>query len=252
MCRHLAYLGQPHPLAAVLLEPPHGLCEQSFAPRCQEHGRVNADGFGIGWWPGAGTPARYRRTVPIWADENLPDLSWQIRSGAILGAVRDATTGPVLDEGAVAPFRSDNHLFSHNGVVQDWRALPDEIDTGLNGTQLHSLEALCDSALVWAMIFARMQTGQDIDAAVSDVIELIVSVRPEARLNLLVMDRFSITATRWGDSLSYQLGAGYVRIASEPSEDTADWHQVQQHHLVRATASDAVVRPLPLAAEPTI
>ncbi len=51
MCRHLAYLGPPVPLARLLTEPPYGLYEQSWRPRRQRFGTVNADGFGVGWYP---------------------------------------------------------------------------------------------------------------------------------------------------------------------------------------------------------
>ena len=51
MCRHLAYLGPPVSLARLVLTPAHGLYEQSWAPRRQTHGVVNADGFGLGWYP---------------------------------------------------------------------------------------------------------------------------------------------------------------------------------------------------------
>ena len=57
MCRHLAYLGPPATLRSVIIEPPHGLYRQAWAPRLQRHGTVNADGFGVGWYarrrPGA-------------------------------------------------------------------------------------------------------------------------------------------------------------------------------------------------------
>ena len=62
MCRHLAYAGQPVSLRAALIDPPHGLVVQAWAPRRQQHGVVNADGFGIGWYAdGDPVPARYRR-----------------------------------------------------------------------------------------------------------------------------------------------------------------------------------------------
>ena len=62
MCRHLAYLGPPATLRSLLCDPPHGLATQSWAPRRQQHGTVNVDGFGVGWYaPGDPEPARYRR-----------------------------------------------------------------------------------------------------------------------------------------------------------------------------------------------
>ncbi|MEU3969190.1 class II glutamine amidotransferase, partial [Streptomyces pseudogriseolus] len=59
MCRHLAYVGPAEPLGALLTGPPHGLYRQSWAPRRQRHGTVNADGFGVGWYAdGDPVPAR--------------------------------------------------------------------------------------------------------------------------------------------------------------------------------------------------
>ncbi|MFD0630937.1 hypothetical protein ACFQ9X_04020 [Catenulispora yoronensis] len=65
MCRHLAYLGPPKSLRELLIDPPHALFRQSWEPRRQAHGVVNADGFGVGWFaagdpepPATGRPAR--------------------------------------------------------------------------------------------------------------------------------------------------------------------------------------------------
>src|SRR6185437_13488540 len=105
MCRHLAYLGPPASLAAVLSDPPHGLVRQSWSPREQRHGTVNADGFGVGWYaPGDPVPARYRRAGPIWGDDLLPDLARVVRTGALLAAVRDATVAGADAEAAAAPY----------------------------------------------------------------------------------------------------------------------------------------------------
>ncbi|MGW2190673.1 class II glutamine amidotransferase, partial [Streptomyces sp. NPDC001719] len=59
MCRHLAVLGPRSTIGATVTEPPHSLVRQSWAPRRQRYGTVNADGFGIGWYaPGDPVPAR--------------------------------------------------------------------------------------------------------------------------------------------------------------------------------------------------
>ena len=51
MCRHLAYLGPPVPLAELVLDPPHSL-SSSPGRRADMRGggTVNADGFGVGWY----------------------------------------------------------------------------------------------------------------------------------------------------------------------------------------------------------
>ena len=100
MCRHLAYLGRPKALRDLVTDPPHSLLRQSWEPRQQRHGRLNADGFGVGWYAdGDPMPARYRRDSPMWTDRSLPDLARVIRSGAVLAAVRSATPGMAAGRG---------------------------------------------------------------------------------------------------------------------------------------------------------
>jgi hypothetical protein len=55
VCRHIAWLGPPRRLSELSLEPEHGLIVQSYAPRGQAHGRVNAGGWGAGFFT-AGRP----------------------------------------------------------------------------------------------------------------------------------------------------------------------------------------------------
>ena len=77
MCRHLSYLGAPVTLAELLIDPPHALLRQSWAPRdMRGGGTVNADGFGVGWFaedPGA--PIRYRRSSPMWTDTTFAQFA---------------------------------------------------------------------------------------------------------------------------------------------------------------------------------
>ena len=160
MCRHVAYLGAPATLRAVLVEPPHGLYTQAWAPRFQRHGTVNADGFGVGWYAaGDPQPARYRRAGPIWADESFADLARVTRSGAILAAVRDATPGSAEGAAAAAPFASGRWLFSHNGRVDGWPESAAGLAVTLPAAALLGLEARVDSALLWALVLDRLRRG---------------------------------------------------------------------------------------------
>lgn len=248
MCRHLAYLGPPVPLARLLTEPPGGLYQQSWAPRRQRYGTVNADGFGIGWYPAAdgAEPARYRRAVPIWADANLPDLARTISSGAVLAAVRSATAGTSQDAPAAAPFRSGGWLFSHNGAVRDWTGLPADTGTGtgLTAADLLGLEAHCDSALLWAMVHQRLRAGESAGEALATVTRRTADARPDARLNLLLTDGRVIAATRRGDTLWYRTGPGEVLVASEPDDDRDDWREVPEESLLLATPGRVSTTPL--------
>jgi glutamine amidotransferase len=243
MCRHLAYLGPPATLRSVLIDPPQGLYRQAWAPRRQRHGTVNADGFGIGWYaPGDPVPARYRRGLPIWGDPSLPDLARVTRSSAVLAAVRDASPGTAAGEQAAAPFASDQWLFSHNGRLDGW---PDSAAAHAPSARvLLSLEAMVDSAFLWALVLEWLQAGAALDTALAATITAIEAGGGTGRFNFLVTDGTSIAATAWGDTLWYRRSAESVVVASEPGDDQPGWTEVPDRHSLTATPSQVSVRPL--------
>src|SRR5438105_963064 len=106
MCRLLAYLGEPVTLDRVLLEPEHALIVQSYAPRHQVHGRINADGFGVGWYAPdvRSTPSRYRKPVPMWGDQTFANIAGGIRTAAFLASIRNASPGLAVNEACTAPY----------------------------------------------------------------------------------------------------------------------------------------------------
>ncbi|MFJ5259901.1 ergothioneine biosynthesis protein EgtC [Streptomyces sp. NPDC088387] len=246
MCRHLAYLGPPRPLGALLSEPPHSLYRQSWAPRRQRHGTVNADGFGVGWYAeGDPVPARYRRTGPVWADQSFVDLARVVRTTALLGAVRDATLAGADGEAAAAPFAGDRWLFSHNGAVAGWPDALAPLAPELPPVALLSMEARTDSAFLWAMVLHRLRAGDDLGRALSDPVRAVAAAAPASRLNLLLTDGVSIAATTWGDSLWYlsRPGQGTV-VASEPYDDDPQWQEVPDRTLLTARRAEVLLTPL--------
>jgi glutamine amidotransferase len=123
MCRHFAYLGEQVSIKSVLVDPPHSLVEQAWAPRWQRHGTMNVDGFGVGWYSdGDPIPARYRRAGPIWSDDCLPDLARVTRTRAMLCAVRSASVGTDTGAAAAAPYAHGSWLCSLNGALVGWSA----------------------------------------------------------------------------------------------------------------------------------
>ncbi|SEB84211.1 ergothioneine biosynthesis protein EgtC [Streptomyces sp. TLI_105] len=245
MCRHVAYVGAPLALGELLVRPPHALLRQSWEPRTQDSGVVNADGFGVGWYAeGDPAPARYRRTGPIWGDLSFADLARVVRSGAFLGAVRGATLPGADGEAAAAPFAAGPWLFSHNGAVDGW---PDSL-TALAGTlsagELLCLEARTDSALLWALVLHRLRAGDAPGAALADTVREVAAVSPASRLNLLLTDGDRIAATAWRNSLWYLSGPGRVAVASEPYDDDPRWREVPEHTLVTADRAEVTLTPL--------
>jgi gamma-glutamyl hercynylcysteine S-oxide hydrolase len=257
VCRHLAYLGPQASLGSLLIDPPHSLYRQAWAPRLQRHGTVNADGFGIGWYAGSDpVPARYRRGEPIWGDPSLPDITRVTSSGAVLAAVRSATPGTAAGPEAAAPFGCGPWLFSHNGAALGWRDWGEAAYlswAAASPSLLACLEALTDSALLWALTLQRLRAGLPLDAALAGTVGAVEAAGGTGRLNLLLTDGRSIAATACGDTLWYRQtapsapgrdGAASVTVASEPDDDEPGWTEVPDRHVLTATRSLARVRPL--------
>lgn len=228
MCRHLAWLGAPRSLASLVLQPEHALLVQSYRPRRQRNGRMNADGWGVGFFdPALPEAARWRSNRPLWSDSSFASVAPAISSGCVVAAVRSATAGMPLDETAAAPFRAGRWLLSHNGVV----------DRGLLGPH-PAAESVCDSALLAAHL---ADAGPErLGAFVTEV----GTKDPTARLNVLVADGERILATRWNDTLSVLGTDDGVVVASEPYDDDPRWRDVPDHHLVEVSAAGVTVTAL--------
>lgn len=233
MCRHLAYLGPPTTLSSLVAQPPHGLLHQSYAPRdMRGGGTVNADGFGVGWY--APAPVRYRSERPIWNDTAFAALAPVTTSGAVLAAVRSATTGMAVHAGACAPFADGPWLFSHNGVVRGWPATIAPLAAALPVTDLVTLDAATDSALLWALVRHRLRAGEDPSAVLAETVLAVDAAAPGSRLNLLLTDGAAIWATAWTHALSVHVTPEAVLVASEPLDERPGWTQVPDRHLLVA------------------
>ncbi|MFF9817252.1 ergothioneine biosynthesis protein EgtC [Streptomyces sp. NPDC014006] len=246
MCRHIAWVGDEEPLGRFLVEPAHGLYRQSWAPRRQRYGTVNADGFGVGWYAeGDPVPARYRRAGPIWADQSFADLTRVVRTRALLAAVRDATLAGADAEAAAAPFASGHWLFSHNGAIAGWPRSLAALSRTLPPEDLLALEARTDSALVWALVLARLRAGDEMGQALADTVAETARAAPGSRLNLLLTDGDTIAATAWGDTLWYLAEPGHrAVVASEPYDDDPLWREVPDRTLLTASRSEVLLTPL--------
>lgn len=228
MCRHLAWLGEPRSLAELLLDPPSALLVQSYAPRRQRYGTVNADGWGVGFYsPGRAEPARWRSARPLWGEPSFASVAPVLRSGCVVAAVRSATVGMPLEESAAAPFSDGRWLLSHNGRI-DRAVLP----------PIRDAESTVDSALLAALVFARGTESMD-----RTVVEM-GTLDPEARLNLLATDGTRLLATTWGDTLSVLATPTGTALASEPWDDDPAWTDVPDRSFLQVTPDGLTVVPL--------
>ena len=228
MCRHLAWLGAPRTVSSLVLEPEHGLLRQSYAPRRQSHGLMNADGWGVGLWGDEEPePARWRSARPLWSDASFASIAPLLSSRCVLAAVRSATEGMPTDEAAAAPFTDGRWLLSHNGRV-DRSVLP----------PAPLAESVCDSALLASHVFDR---GPE---QVGAIVPAVAALDPSARLSLLLTDGVRVLATTWGDPLSYLVEPDGVVVASEPWDDDPRWVDVPDRHLLEVVPDGITVTPL--------
>lgn len=226
MCRHLAWLGEPCSVASLVLDPPYGLLVQSYSPRRQKHGLMNADGWGVGFFD-HGVARRWRSAAPLWGDASFASIAPALNSGCILAAVRSASIGMPIEPSASAPFTDGQWLLSHNGLV-DRAVLP----------QSAKAESTVDSALLAALIFER---GLD---ALGETIVEVAAADPNARLNILAANGTQLRATTWGDTLSVLRRDDGVVLASEPYDDNPEWQEIPDRHLVEVAGSRVDLIPL--------
>jgi gamma-glutamyl hercynylcysteine S-oxide hydrolase len=226
MCRHLGWLGRETSVSSLVLDPPNGLRVQSYAPRRQKHGLLNADGWGVGFFDGV-TPRRWRSPAPLWGDVSFDSIAPVLRSHCVVAAVRSATVGMPIEASATAPFTDGQWLLSHNGVV-DRDVLPVSA----------AAESTCDSAVLAALIFARGL------GSLGQTITEVGAADPNARLNIMAANGSRLLATTWGDTLSILRRDDGLVLASEPYDDQPGWEDVPDRHLVEVTAERVTMTAL--------
>jgi glutamine amidotransferase len=253
VCRHLAYVGPPRTLQALVIDPPHSLYEQSWAPRLQRHGTVNVDGFGVGWYvdpvtvPLAGGPVhesvppvtasgsggewrgsrtvRYRRAQPIWTDASFASLAPTISTTCAVAAVRSATAGMSADESAAAPFTHDRWLFSHNGRLDDWSTARKALQA--EASDVPDTRVGVDSALLFGLAVAHWRAGAELAEGLAETARSVLR-HGGGRLTMLASDGRSIAAVVVGEPVHLLASGAGVVIASEPWDLGADGADVAQ------------------------
>ncbi|MBF6330688.1 class II glutamine amidotransferase [Nocardia transvalensis] len=279
MCRHLGYLGAPVPIGGLLTRGEHSLRSQAWAPRdMRGGGAINADGFGVAWWnPAAAVPgdtenigvrahggptdavgsggdhhpvnsviaSRYRNPAPIWTDPAVDEVLPQLRSGAVLAAIRSATVGMPVERNACAPFTHGHWAFSHNGAIPQWQRVLTAVAAEFGTPSLLAAESHTDSATLWVILAdlldnPRRAIGSELGgpAATAEILRHMVleilAHSPRARLNLLLGDGETLWATTVHHSLSVLVTDDTAVVSSEPYDDDPRWRSVPDRQLVTA------------------
>ncbi len=253
MCRFLAYLGAPIGLEDFVWGPPHSIVRQSWAPRHQRQGAVNADGFGMGWYDLAvrPEPARWRSPRPAWVERNIRSVAGLARTTCALAAVRDATPPAPVEESGTPPFAAGSWLFAHNGAVDGFAGpLGVQLRRMVSVTRAAAIEGSSDSEVLFALVLDHLDAGADPGTALTEVVahvDHLGGTTSQTRLNLVLTDGRRTAATARGDSLFVLESDDAVTVASEPYDDDPRWCPVPAGTLVEVDASGATVTPLTLA-----
>jgi len=244
MCRHLAWLGRPRSLHDVVVAAPYSLYRQSWQPRRQQHGLVNVDGFGAGWYvDGRAEPVRYRRSRPIWTDASFASLAPTITAGCVLAAVRSATPGLAHGEAATAPFQHGRWLFSHNGRLHDLDRARKALWPA--AAEVPEAQVGVDSAWLFAAAVSRWRAGGSL------VEGLVAATRAGrdaggGRITLLATDGAAVAGTVHGEALFVREQPDGVTVASEPHDDEPGWAEVPFGHQVEVRNGHVTQRVMEL------
>ncbi|MFP6731921.1 MAG: class II glutamine amidotransferase [Alphaproteobacteria bacterium] len=272
MCRWLAYAGPPILLERLLFEAENSLIEQSLSSRM---GRAvtNGDGFGIGWYGGRAIPGQYRDIFPAWNDANLRSLAEQIESPLFFAHVR-ASTGTSTARVNCHPFRHGPWLFMHNGQIGDYLKIRREIDHSIAPEFYPYREGSTDTEALFYLALAHGLATDPlaaITATIADVEGMMAAgdCTSAFRMTVAASDGTRIIAYRYssdndspslytirgkalaerigGDDLAKQTGGDAVLVLSEPlDEDTDDWTEVPDGHMLIAQDGNITLTPIPL------
>ncbi len=173
MCRWLAYSGAPVLLERLLYTPVHSLIDQSLHSKLGVE-TTNGDGFGVGWYGEADTPALFKSVEPAWNDKNLRELAGHVRSGLVFAHIRAATGTPVQWTNC-HPFRYGDWLWMHNGSIAQFQDVKRELQVAVDPSLYSAIEGSTDSETFFYLALT-MGLEDDPPAAVARAVRFIEDV----------------------------------------------------------------------------
>lgn len=173
MCRWLAYSGDPVLLEKLLYQPAHSLIDQSLHSRLGAE-TTNGDGFGIGWYGAASTPAVFRSVEPAWNERNLRELAGHVTAPLVFAHIR-ASTGSAVQQTNCHPFRHGRWLWMHNGFLGDFARVKRDLVLEIDPELYPEIEGSTDSEVFF---YLALTLGLETDppAAVERAVGVIEEV----------------------------------------------------------------------------
>jgi predicted glutamine amidotransferase len=201
MCRWLAYTGNPIQLETMVFRAKHSLIDQSLHSRMGAT-TTNGDGFGIGWYGRPHEiPFRYRSINPAWNDRNLREAARAIRSPLFIAHIRAATDTPV-QESNCHPFRHNQWLFAHNGLIRNFRVLRRDLMLSIDPALFGSIEGSTDSEIMFYLALTyglQQEPVAALERMAARIERIALNHRVEAPLNMTICatDGEQVVAVRY-------------------------------------------------------
>lgn len=246
MCRLAAYLGPETGLKHIVFDTEHSLEKQAWQPRELREAKLNADGFGFGWYNDNGQVARYRQTLPVWADPNLPDFCDSLQRPLWLCYIRSATPGLGTSIENTQPFYHQGWQFMHNGYINNFHpSIRGKIRQLLHHEIESIIHGVTDSEYLFALILHFFKQTGDMTTAIHDSFKQLKEWlgKERALLNVLLTDGVQIIATTYainGECPTLYYGKDINEfpkhsqmIVSERLNDDANWSAIPDQQLVR-------------------
>lgn len=219
MCRFAAYIGTPLLLNDVVSKPHDSLIKQSLNAE-ETDIKINADGFGIGWYNAktSDTPSVYVNILPAGNDINLRSMSHNIESSCFFGHVRAAAMGGVSLYNC-HPFCYQKWLFMHNGGVGGFSKFKLDLFQLLEYKLFSHIKGQTDSEslfMLWLTYYLR--TDQKINDMISSwrktlsTIEKLQkkhNIHEPSYINATITDGGKLVALRYSTDPKYYLTLHY-------------------------------------------
>jgi predicted glutamine amidotransferase len=221
VCRWLAYSGSPIRLEELLVKRDRSLIDQSLHSR-EGATPTNGDGFGVGWYVAdTDTPAVYHSIEPAWNDRNLREVASHVRSPLFLSHIR-ASTGTAVQQTNCHPFRHENWLWVHNGLVRDFHLIKRDLALAVDESLYADMEGSTDSEMLFYLALT-FGLEEDPPTAVERMVGLVEEVghrrgtEHPIQMTLGMTDGKSIWAFRYSSerksrTLFYSTDVRTVRI----------------------------------------
>lgn len=256
MCRYVAYIGPPLVLSELIYKPANSLVHQA-TEAMRTPTRINADGFGVGWYASeiSPEPAVFKDTSPVWNNYNLGAIAGKIRSSCIVAHIRSAKSYDPVTRENCHPFARGRLLWMHNGDIPGRARLARQVGLLADDPLLASLRGNTDSELAFTLFltylddpFSGNPSAEELASAMERTLRQIVDwhdpneERP-LEMNFCVTNGSGMVAVRYAlserstPSLHWRerpsgAGDGSVLIASEPLFAEDRWRSVEDGAMV--------------------